>query len=229
MKKAGKWIVNVISILLMLLILCAALALFTAKLNNKPVFLFGRAAVWILTPSMEPDIPAGSYILIKRVEAADVAVGDVIMFYSDDPALGGAFNTHRVTEIIGDHEAFVTKGDNNPTADPVPAAGDKVVGQYVRNMPLMTLLGRLFRSVAGLIILFGLTILSVVVTFAGRRGENKKKTKQGDFDALVAAEVERLRAADRKAIPPEPTDPTNTLENIPAGATDENAPTHHEK
>ena len=193
-KKAGKWIANVVSILLLLLILCATLALFIAKRQNKPVFLFGRAAVWIMTESMEPDIPAGSYILIERVDAAEVEEKDVIMFYSDDPTLHGQLNTHRVESVVGDHEAFITKGDHNPVADPVPAAGEKVVGRYLRNMPLLTLIGRLFRSVWGLVILFGLTIVSVAVTFTGRK--EKKEPASADIDALVAAEVERLRAAD---------------------------------
>ena len=198
MKKAGKWIANGLSVVLLLLILCATLTLFIAKLNNRPVFVFGRAAVWIMTDSMEPGIPAGSYILLERVTADEVETGDVIMFYSDDPNLHGAFNTHRVVSVIGDHAAFTTKGDNNLTPDAVPAAGDKVVGRYVRNMPLMTLLGRLFRSVAGLFILFGLAVASVAVTVTGRRKKPQKAEKTADFDALVAAEVERLRAAEEQ-------------------------------
>ncbi len=208
-KKIGKWIVNVVSLLLLLLILCAALALFAAKMQNKPVFIFGRSAAWILTESMEPQIPAGSYILIERVEAKDVNVGDVIMFYSDDPALHGALNTHRVTAVIGDHEKFVTKGDNNAGPDTTPAQGEKVVGRYLRNMPLLTLLGRLFRSVWGLVILFALTIASVAVTFAGRRKE-KKEPAVSDFDARVAAEVERLiaenAAGEKEQKPPSDAD-----------------------
>lgn len=196
-KKAGKWIANAVSLTLLLLILVATLALFTAKLQNRPVFVFGRAAVWIMTESMEPTIPAGSYILIERVGAAEVQEGDVIMFYSDDPALNGALNTHRVQAVLGDHEKFTTKGDNNPGPDTVPAVADKVVGRYVRNMPLLTVFGRLFRSVWGLVILFALTIASVAVTFTGRK--EKKRPAPADFDALVAAEVERLRAeADQK-------------------------------
>ena len=191
-KKAGKWAANVVSLVLLLLILCATLALFAAKLQNRPVFVFGRAAVWIMTESMEPTIPAGSYILIERVTAGEVEAGDVIMFYSDDPALNGALNTHRVQAVLGDHEKFTTKGDHNPGPDTVPAAGDKVVGRYLRNMPLLTLVGRLFRSVWGLVILFGLTLVSVAVTFTGRK--EKKKPAPDDFDARVAAEVERLRA-----------------------------------
>ena len=193
-KKAAKWIANVVSLLLLLLILCAALALFAAKMQNRPVFIFGRSAAWILTESMEPQIPAGSYILIEQVDAQDVNVGDVIMFYSDDPALHGALNTHRVTAVIGDHEMFTTKGDNNFGNDTVPARGEKVVGRYLRNMPLLTLIGRLFRSVWGLVILFSLTIASVAVTFAGRRKEPEKQPPVSDFDARVAAEVERLIA-----------------------------------
>lgn len=219
--KAGTLIINVISLLLMLLILVAALSLFVAKLQNKPVFVFGRATVWILTNSMEETIPAGSYILIERVSAAEVEAGDVIMFYSDDPALHGALNTHRVVSVVGDHAAFVTKGDHNPISDTVPAAGDKVVGRYVRNMPLFTLVGRLFRSVWGLVILFALTGATVFCTFAGRRKDTKEAAtgeKTDDFDARVRAEIERLRAADaaKKAAEATPASKPEEAEKTPA-------------
>ena len=136
------------------------------------------------------------------------------MFYSDDPTLHGAFNTHRVVAVIGDHAAFTTKGDHNVAPDAVPAAGEKVVGRYVRNMPLMTLLGRLFRSVAGLVILFALAAASVAVTVAGRRKKPQNAEKTADFDALVAAEVERLRAAEEQ----------KKAENKPLDDTPENTP-----
>ena len=196
-ERMWRWIVNGISLLLTLLILGAALALLIAKKENKPVFIFGYTAVWIQSGSMEDTIPTDSYILVKRTTAAEVEVGDVIMFYSDDPELHGDFNTHRVVDIIGDHEEFVTKGDNNSGRDAKNARGEKVVGRYVRNMPVLTAIGRLFRTTLGLVLLFAVTLISVALTFIGRKGP-KKADPAADFDARVAAEVERLAAADRQ-------------------------------
>ena len=98
------------------------------KASQHTVFIFGRTTVWVMTPSMEPQIPAQSYILVKRVSAEEVNVGDVIIFRSDDPSLDGSFNTHRVIEIIGDHEEFVTKGDANLIKDGYTAKADKIEG-----------------------------------------------------------------------------------------------------
>jgi len=199
-KNMWRWIVNGISLLLTLLILSAAVALLIAKKENKTVFAFGYAAVWIQSGSMEDTIPTDSYILVKRTTAAEVEVGDVIMFYSDDPKLNGGFNTHRVKRIIGDHEKFITQGDNketNPGEDIYPAEGKNVVGRYVRNMPVLTMIGRLFRTTLGLVLLFAVTLISVALTFIGRKGP-KKADPAADFEARVAAEVERLAAADRQ-------------------------------
>ena len=199
MKSKRKWIAGTVSTVLMLVILAVALLLFASKIGNKPVFLFGYTTVWVMTDSMEDTIPAESYILVKRTTAAQVNEGDVIMFQSDDPALHGAFNTHRVKAVVGDHAAFQTQGDNNPAPDRVPVAADRVVGVYCRNMPFLTLIGRLFRSVFGLIILFVLGAVAVVVAFAGSKGKKQTQTAPpADFDARVQAEVERLRAAENQ-------------------------------
>jgi signal peptidase I len=88
---------------------------------NKPMFLFGKSAVWIVSESMEDVIPRNSYILIEKISAEDIKVGaedgDIVMFKSDDPTLGGGYNTHR---IIGKDEQtgmFISKGDHNVVED----------------------------------------------------------------------------------------------------------------
>lgn len=70
----------------------------------------------VTSGSMEPAMPPHSLILVKKVDADDVRVGDIITF--DPPGSTGRV-THRVVarERSGSRWYFRTKGDANPAPD----------------------------------------------------------------------------------------------------------------
>lgn len=192
MKKNIKRIVSVVlTVLIILMILVAAYFMY-CNISGKVPFVANIAFVKILTPSMEPTIPAGSYILAEKTDAGDIKVGDVIMFYSRDAAIYGKINTHRVVEINEENgvRSFITRGDNNPVNDKDPVPEQDVVGKYIRNAgfaskianfiskPYIFLLIVLIPSV----ILVGLSIKDVL-----------KKMKEVRMSKLVEAEVEKLK------------------------------------
>ena len=95
----------------------------------------------IISKSMEPNIKEGTYVVIKRVPAEEVKKGDVICFYSTDPAIYGRPNTHRVVEepyVQDGRLCFTTQGDNNLIADKEPAYGDRLIGVWVTNLDTFT-------------------------------------------------------------------------------------------
>lgn len=174
---------------------------FISNLSGNTAFLFGHTAVWIRTDSMEPAIPQRSYILVKKAAAEDVNVGDVIVFRSDDPVLEGALNTHRVTEIIGEHEEFVTKGDNNYVEDQYTAKAENIVGIYEKNLPLFTNFGRFFTTPLGLVATIALVLMILLIMYipdiraaTRRHSEELDRKKQEQIDELVRLEVEKLKA-----------------------------------
>ena len=208
-KKEKKGIVRritgVVGYIIIFAIITLLIFLIGFKASQHTVFIFGRTTVWVMTPSMEPQIPAQSYILVKRVSAEEVNVGDVIIFRSDDPSLDGSFNTHRVIEIIGDHEEFVTKGDANLIKDGYTAKADKIEGVYVRNLPALTSLGRFLFSGIGLVVSVAAVLLLIILMYVPeivratrRRSAELDKKRQEMIDERVRAEVERLRAEDAK-------------------------------
>ena len=194
-------------------ILVAAMAAFTAfviisNAKGEIAFIGGKTMVWVLTPSMEPTIPGKSYILVERITADEVRVGDVIVYRSDDPAIAGRYNTHRVVEIIGNGEEFVTKGDNNLVPDNYNARAECVTGRYIRNMPVMSGFGRFLASGMGIamtltviVAFFAAICLPSLVKSAEDKGKKAEEDKQKLIDELVKAEVERLKAQDEAAAP----------------------------
>ena len=69
----------------------------------------------IVSQSMTPAIKVNDAIITHRVDGEDIAVGDVITYYSENPEYPGIMITHRVIEknwINGEY-SFVLKGDYN--------------------------------------------------------------------------------------------------------------------
>lgn len=155
-----------------------------SKMTNKVFFIGNRATVWVMTDSMEDEIPARSYILIKKADSAEIKEGDVITFYSDDAALRGNLNTHRVVEIADGGNAFVTRGDNNLGNDKLPARAKNVVGVYEKGLPVMTFFGRIFQSKVGFAAIVIITVLLTAWSLAWdpikKMIEEKKKASLPD-------------------------------------------------
>ena len=74
-----------------------------------------------------------SLIIVHRVPADTIQEGDIISFYSRDPVLHGAVNTHRVSSIVQEEgqTVMITRGDANPMEDSYPVLREDVIGVVV--------------------------------------------------------------------------------------------------
>ena len=198
-KTVGKKISDFLFSVVAIAIVVVCVVLLMGKIRNKPAFIGNKAAVWILTDSMSDEIPENTYILVEKVSAKDIRVGDVITFTSDDPSLGGSLNTHRVVEIIGDNEEFITKGDHNLIEDKTTAKADNVWGRYVKKLPALTVMMRFFLTPKGLIVtlvILGLITLAMFIPdiVKGAREDRLKseEEKRAETERLIAEEVATL-------------------------------------
>ncbi|MBR6918291.1 MAG: signal peptidase I [Clostridia bacterium] len=213
-------VLDVVGYVLIFAIVLLAVFVMVSKAQNNTLFIFGKSTAWVMTKSMEPVIPEKSYILIEKVDTNDIEAGDIIIFKSDDPALGGSYNTHRVVEVLKDHSEFVTKGDNNAIKDAYTAKSWNVLGKYVRNLPVLSVIGRFFFSSAGLVTAIVL-ILGIVAAMylPGMLRSGKKKSdeleeeRQREIDERVREEVERLKAENDASGIKDPPDGGDTDDN----------------
>jgi len=106
------------------LILAGLIVLGLLAVTVGPRFLPYQALI-VRSGSMSPTIPTGSIVFYKKIAAAKVKVGDVIVF--DKPGDASEKVTHRVYKIGhgATGEYYITKGDANGTPDDwrVPAVG----------------------------------------------------------------------------------------------------------
>lgn len=92
----------------------------------------------VLTGSMEPVIPPGSLVVVKRVpDVSAVLVGEVVSF--QQPGRPDMVITHRVSalESVGGATFLKTKGDANPAEDPWRLSYGHLVGSVVWSAPFV--------------------------------------------------------------------------------------------
>ncbi len=132
MKRVLGKILNLLCVLIILLSIAALLSV-VRNPQGEPPQVLGYSGFRVLTGSMEPEIPVDSLIIVKRTAAEEIREGDVISFYSNDPTLGGAVNTHRFVRITDENGeiTFTTKGDANNIEDRYPVSARDMIGVVV--------------------------------------------------------------------------------------------------
>ena len=87
-----EWAILIFSMCFMIYVLSE-----TAK--GKAAKIMGRSLLHIVTGSMEPTISVDDYVVVKKVNANTLKVGDIIAYYSEDPEIEGRIVIHRIVEI----------------------------------------------------------------------------------------------------------------------------------
>ena len=125
----------------------------------------GHQLVVIRGGSMEPAVHLGSVVDVTKVKASDLRPGDIVTLKEPNEVVV----THRITRVVQlpDGLYIETKGDANPTVDPVLVPASAVTGRVGTTVPglgyliyLLTLpLGVLAVFCVALTMLFGLWLL----------------------------------------------------------------------
>ena len=139
MKKAGKIfsrIMAVISVVIFIFGLTIFVSVLRASAGKAPS-VFGFSVLQVTSGSMEPEIPVGGIVIVRKVKPDSLKVGDVISFYSNDVDISGKVNTHSIIEIKqseSGEKIFRTKGDANEYADTAAVFEIDLVGKMIMNL-----------------------------------------------------------------------------------------------
>ncbi|MTH52385.1 signal peptidase I [Bacillus mangrovi] len=118
-----------LTVVLFILMIGLALAVFSSKASGGEPQIFGYQLKTVLSGSMEPGIMTGSVIAVKLGgDMTRFEKGDVITFWMDEYDLA----THRITgkSESGGQTIYRTKGDNNEWEDAAPVSAENIVAQY---------------------------------------------------------------------------------------------------
>jgi signal peptidase I len=114
--------------------LMALFAVFAVSMLVLSLPMSGWRALSVQTGSMRPTINPGALVLVHRVPADSLHIGDVITYSSR--VVPGETITHRIVAFkqLGSTREIIVKGDANKVADP-PLTSAQVVGKVVKHVP----------------------------------------------------------------------------------------------
>ena len=138
--------------------------------------IFGIQVYGVLTGSMEPTYPTGSMIYVKRVDADDLRVNDVITFSLSSNVIA----THRIVEIVPDETdptvlRYRTKGDANPEADASLVSANNIIGKVLFGIPQMGYVTSFIQEPPGMYVAILIGLLMIAFVFYTDSLENKWK------------------------------------------------------
>lgn len=120
--------------------------------------LLGYRFFMVTTGSMSGSIEQGEFIVTRAVARQELAVGDVITFVSQDAAIYGQNNTHRIVGAEGGR--YTTKGDANPVPDSAPVAYEDILGKVVFHSAAI---GAVIRAVSRPINMLFLIVIPILI------------------------------------------------------------------
>ncbi len=146
--------------------------------------LGGAEPYTVLTGSMKPGMPPGTLVVVKPVDASNIAIGTVITYQLESGER--AVVTHRVVGIgfDGDGErVFRTQGDANNSPDPEPVRPVQVRGERWYAIPYLghvsSALTAAQRQVAVTIVATGLVVYAVAMFLGAGRERRRTSTRMG--------------------------------------------------
>ena len=194
LKKIIYGIVNFISVVIIAAAIVVLIMVLLTK-PGKPPSIGGFTLLRITTGSMVPAYDVDTMILVQETDPSQIREGDVISFYSSDPMLDGAVNTHRVVRIEKDGGQYVytTKGDGNNVEDPYDVKSEYLVGKVIWSS---VILGKISRLVSNPLIFIPVILVPLAVILLSNFFQTislARKIAKEEEEAAIREAVERFR------------------------------------
>ena len=217
MKKALKIIVDVLAWILLIVAMLITLLVFTSSKNNGVPNIFGMMFMSVESDSMSPTFNKGDMILVKKVDDLyTLKEDDVITFYTivDGKRI---INTHRIMKVneFENSRSFVTRGDNNPIDDTLPAYASDILGKWTGTKLsgfgkvldfLKTKTGFFVCVLIPIALFFIFELYKFIVALIEAKGGSKKMTEEDEeeikrkaVEEYLAAEAAKKAAAEKEA------------------------------
>lgn len=168
---------SLLGVLLLLIVIPLASLAVQKFIQKEPVPKFlGYAYLVVLTPSMTGYADKGDVIIIKEVDADELAVHDVVTYV--DPDDGPV--THRITSIDKQTGIIKVKGDTNMDDDPVDLTFDDIQGKVVLVIPKVGVIFEWLTKEGGWIYLLAMVGVVGVGVYFLKSTKSKEETEPTD-------------------------------------------------
>ena len=137
--------------------------------------LFGYQIYNVLTQSMEPAMPVGSAIYVKRCDPQALRQGEIITYRLSEAT--GLVQTHRVVENDTQAKQLITKGDANALPDVDPVSYERVVGKVVICIPVLGTVSEMLHSGPGVTACVAIFALAIILWTLAAKTKKRERSK----------------------------------------------------
>lgn len=137
--------------------------------------LFGYQIYNVLTQSMEPAMPVGSAIYVKRCDPQALRQGEIITYRLSEAT--GLAQTHRVVENDTQAKQLITKGDANALPDVDPVSYERVVGKVVVCIPVLGTVSEMLHSGPGVTACVAIFALAIILWTLADKTKKRERSK----------------------------------------------------
>lgn len=137
--------------------------------------LFGYQIYSVLTQSMEPAMPVGSAIYVKRCDPQALRQGEIITYRLSEAT--GLVETHRVVENDTQAKQLITKGDANALPDVDPVSYERVVGKVVICIPVLGTVSEMLHSGPGVTACVAIFALAIILWTLADKTKKRERSK----------------------------------------------------
>lgn len=184
MQRILSGIYGVFCIILIFLLICNVTIIVKGVVSpERPPSVLGMTPMVVLSGSMsgeqEGHIEIGDLIVARKVDAADLKVGDVISYMDGKSAV-----THRIIGIVEGYTGnlfFETKGDANNAPDLSTVSQDQLIGKFWFRLPYLGDFALFLQQPLGMLLFAGVPLVAFLLYDIIRRRR------------LLEAEMQRLR------------------------------------
>ena len=195
---------KIVNIILDILIVILAIILLITIYNNIQIKIlgsdyasfFGNSVFEVQTGSMEPEISAGDWIIVKYEK--NIQLNDIVTFEHK-----GQYITHRVIEAY--NGTYVTKGDANSAKD-TPISKDKIIGKVTKVLPHF---GLLRKTIFNPIVLMFLIITCYLVSITFKKPTKKEQLLEKEIIETVKKIAPKKKKTTKEKVVEEQTNEEN--------------------
>ena len=137
--------------------------------------LFGYQIYNVLTQSMEPAMPVGSAIYVKRCDPQALRQGEIITYRLSEAT--GLVQTHRVVENDTQAKQLITQGDANALPDVDPVSYERVVGKVVVCIPVLGTVSEMLHSGPGVTACVAIFALAIILWTLADKTKKRERSK----------------------------------------------------
>lgn len=153
-------------IILVLLLICNITIIVKGVVSpERPPSVLGMTPMVVLSGSMsgeqEGHIEIGDLIVARKVDAADLKVGDVISYMDGKSAV-----THRIIGIVEGYTGnlfFETKGDANNAPDLSTVSQDQLIGKFWFRIPYLGDFALFLQQPLGMLLFVGVPLIAFLL------------------------------------------------------------------